>query len=112
MFKVRKLKLAILVALSSCYPVYAQDPGAVLKNIQQNQVDRKEEPAAVEEETPSLDNAVVIKNLKSIEVNSQLLNSELSDYWEDEIGQSQLTRLVSLNLGLGSASVVTATCLL
>jgi hemolysin activation/secretion protein len=88
MLKVRKLNLAILVALSSCYPVYAQDPGAVLKNIQQNQVDRKEEPAAVEEETPSLDNAVVIKNLKSIEVNSQLLNSELSDYWEDEIGQS------------------------
>ena len=87
MFKVRKLKLAMLLTLSSCYPAYAQDPGAVLKNIQQNQVDKSVEPVA-EEESVAIDNAVVIGFLKAVEVNSPLLNGELSEYWEGDIGRS------------------------
>ncbi len=95
MFKVRELRLAILVALSSCYPAYAQDPGAVLKNIQQNQIDQQSKPAEPEE-TAEVDNTVVINTLKDTEVNSPLLNNELTDYWEDSLGKpvssEQLTK--------------------
>ena len=95
MFKLPKLKLAILLALSSCYPVYAQDPGAVLKNIQQNQVDKLNKPAP-KEQPAEVDNTMVIGLLKATEVNSPLLDDELSDYWKDQLGHSisadQLTK--------------------
>jgi hemolysin activation/secretion protein len=95
MFKVCKLKLAILVALSSCYSAYAQDPGAVLKNIQQNQVDKLLQPEP-QEELSEVDNTIAIKLLTAIEIHSPLLNDDLTDYWEDDLGSSisvdQLTK--------------------
>lgn len=95
MFKVRKLRLAMVIALSGCSSAYAQDPGAVLKNIQQNQLDKVDKPAP-KEEAVEVDNTVAIGLLSATEVNSPLLNNELSEYWEDELGHSissdQLTK--------------------
>ncbi|MEY4209959.1 MAG: hypothetical protein RLZ92_338 [Pseudomonadota bacterium] len=87
MFKRHKLNLAVLLAVTGCYPAFAQDPGAVLKNIQQNQLGQQVEPAA-QEEQPEVDNTVVINLLKATEINSPLLNDDLAEYWEGELGHS------------------------
>ncbi len=87
MFKRRRLNWAVLLAVAGCYPAYAQDPGAVLKNIQQNQIGEQLELKPQESQS-ELDNTVVIKSLKSTEIHSPLLNDELAEYWEDELGHS------------------------